>query len=95
MPGLKAAVIDSQLPADEQVLSALMNARATHMHPVQHIGEAMQSCLSSGKEEFPIIVRKYPKTLAWLAHPENAKWVQDDLPRILNYLARMSKWLNE
>ena len=91
---LKEMVLDKNLPTDEDVLEKLQRAKHSGIKPATHIGSLLESAYTEGKEEFPFIIKRYPKTLAWLCQPENIDWFISDLERTLKYLRDMSKWMN-
>lgn len=91
---LREMVLDRELPSDDEVLAALMNAKKSGLFPAQHIGNALQHQILCGKGEFPYIVRKYRKTLDWLSRPDNMEWLINDMERVLKHLKQMSEWLN-
>jgi len=83
--GMIEELIGDQLPSDDDVLAGLQKA----------MGEGKKPCdlLKRGYDEnsyLRAIIRKYPKTLAFLAaHPD---WLQSDINRLLPYLVTLANF---
>ena len=91
---IKDFVLDKNLPPDDEVLAALIKAKSSGIHPAEHIGTALQDSINSGSS-FSYVIARYPKTLAWLCHPDNLPWIINDLERTLQYLRSVSDHLNQ
>ena len=87
---LKEAIINNQLPSDDEILGKLLQAKNTGHHPATLIGTLVEGGIQTGSVGVSVL-KKYPKTLAFLS--DNSDWIIADLERTLKYLKTMSEWL--
>ena len=91
---LKEAILNQNLPSDDNVLAELRAARQSGKYPAQHIGQAIEQAIKSNSPA-AMVLRRYPKTLSFLCEADNMDWIINDMERTLNYLKMMSEWLNK
>ena len=91
---LKEAILNSQLPSDEDILVKLMQARNSGQQPATIIGNMIEEAAQK-RSVGADILKKYPRTLEYLCAGENIDWIIKDMERTLNYLKTMSLWLNK
>lgn len=90
---LKEAILNSQLPGDNEILLRLQQARNSGKQLATIVGDLVEGAIQNGNVGAEII-KRYPKTISYLSQEQNLDWIINDLGRTLNYLKTMSNWLN-